>query len=398
MSEQHIKVFTLASSSKGNAVYIRYGSDEILIDAGISAKRLECALMSLGSSLKNIQAIFVTHEHSDHISGLATVSKKYGIPVHLTEKSGHAMLNQAKYAPVAECAVLHTPVYSETVGSLEVRSFPTPHDSVCSVGFTVMAGNDTFALATDLGHISPDVEAALTGAENVILESNHDENMLLCGSYPYDVKLRILSDFGHLSNETSAAFAKKLAVGGTKHILLAHLSPENNLPELALACAKEDDAVTSQRSAIESFLDSRGWEYAEASGVYRYTINADRPEYESEPQIAYGDSVVFDFAAYLFSGSVSATEVPYYTNIRSLVEGDTVLNTEYWSFEPQRVVLGATPMIRGLTYGLQGARESDSLQLFVTSDLAYGSGNTGVVDGDQATRWFVYIEKVIKNE
>ena len=94
---------------------------------------------------------------------------------------------------------------------------------------------------------------------------------------------------------------------------------------LALACAKEDDAVTSQRSAIESFLDSRGWEYAEASGVYRYTINADRPEYESEPQIAYGDSVVFDFAAYLFSGSVSATEVPYYTNIRSLVEGDTVL-------------------------------------------------------------------------
>ena len=96
---------------------------------------------------------------------------------------------------------------------------------------------------------------------------------------------------------------------------------------LALACAKEDDAVTSQRSAIESFLDSRGWEYAEASGVYRYTINADRPEYESEPQIAYGDSVVFDFAAYLFSGSVSATEVPYYTNIRSLVEGDTVLNT-----------------------------------------------------------------------
>ena len=167
---------------------------------------------------------------------------------------------------------------------------------------------------------------------------------------------------------------------------------------LALACAKEDDAVTSQRSAIESFLDSRGWEYAEVSGVYRYTINADRPEYESEPQIAYGDSVVFDFAAYLFSGSVSATEAPYYTNIRSLVEGDTVLNTEYWSFEPQRVVLGATPMIRGLTYGLQGARESDSLQLFVTSDPAYGSGNTGVVDGDQATRWFVYIEKVIKNE
>lgn len=251
MSEQHIKVFTLASSSKGNAVYIRYGSDEILIDAGISAKRLECALMSLGSSLKNIQAIFVTHEHSDHISGLATVSKKYGIPVHLTEKSGHAMLNQAKYAPVAECAVLHTPVYSETVGSLEVRSFQTPHDSVCSVGFTVMAGNDTFALATDLGHISPDVEAALTGAENVILESNHDENMLLCGSYPYDVKLRILSDFGHLSNETSAAFAKKLAAGGTKHILLAHLSPENNLPELALACAEEalDGSETTVRVA-----------------------------------------------------------------------------------------------------------------------------------------------------
>ena len=253
MSET-LKVFTLASSSKGNAVYIKHGTDEILIDAGISAKRLECSLSSLGSSLKNIQAIFVTHEHSDHIAGLATISKKYGIPVHLTELSGRAILNQAKFAPVEKCAVLHTPIYSENIGSLEIHSFPTPHDSVCSVGFTVRAGDETFALATDLGHITPDVENALTGAENIVLESNHDENMLLCGSYPYDVKRRILSDIGHLSNETSAAFAKRLAAAGTKHILLAHLSPENNLPELALACAEEalDGTGTTVRVAAMS--------------------------------------------------------------------------------------------------------------------------------------------------
>ena len=248
----HLNVFTLASSSKGNAVWIKNGSDEILIDAGISMKRICTALSSLGSDLSNIKAIFVTHEHLDHVSALPVISKKYGIPIHIAERSGHELLSCVKYAPVQPNMVMHTPVFSEQVGSLSVTSFVTPHDSVCSVGFVVRTEEHSMALATDMGHITNDVENSLLGVENVILESNHDRNMLLCGSYPYELKRRILSDSGHLSNDDAAAFCGKLAASGTKRILLAHLSPENNLPEIALACSAEAVDGTETSVAVAS--------------------------------------------------------------------------------------------------------------------------------------------------
>ena len=233
-------VYTLASSSKGNSVWVRCGKDELLIDAGTSARRIEAALSSLGTSLRNIGAIFITHEHSDHTSALETITKKYPIPVHFIETSAQAFLGTDKTASVGRAAVIHPPLYCERVGSLEVRSFVTPHDSAGSVGFVVSDGtaSHSVALATDIGYVSESVEQALNGVENVILESNHDENMLLCGAYPYQLKRRILSDHGHLSNESAAAFAHRLALSGTKRILLAHLSPENNIPELALRCAE----------------------------------------------------------------------------------------------------------------------------------------------------------------
>jgi phosphoribosyl 1,2-cyclic phosphodiesterase len=232
-------VYTLASSSRGNSVYVKCGSDELLIDAGTSARRLECALNSLGSELSRIKAIFITHEHSDHTSALETISKKYAIPIHFTEASASAFLNSEKTHATAESSVIHPPLYCEHIGSLEVHTFLTPHDSAGSVGFIVSDGtsNHTMALATDIGCVNASVEEALLGIENVILESNHDENMLLCGCYPYLLKRRILSDRGHLSNEAASAFARRLADSGTKRILLAHLSPENNLPELAYQSA-----------------------------------------------------------------------------------------------------------------------------------------------------------------
>ena len=228
-------VYTLASSSKGNSVYIRCGDNELLIDAGISCKRICDALASLDSDISHIKAIFVTHEHSDHVSGLETIAKKYKIPIHITELSARAYLRGEKTAHVAESAIIHPLLFTEQVGALTVRSFVTSHDSAASVGYIVTDGTPehTLALATDVGCITDEVSDALMGCENVILESNHDENMLLCGPYTYELKRRILSPCGHLSNEAAAVFISRLAESGTKRILLAHLSEENNLPELA---------------------------------------------------------------------------------------------------------------------------------------------------------------------
>lgn len=247
-------VYTLASSSKGNSVYVRCGSDELLIDAGTSARRLECSLNSLGSAISRIKAIFITHEHSDHTSALETISKKYSIPVHFTETSARVFFNSEKTRATAEASVIHPPLYIERVGSLEVRTFLTPHDSAGSVGFVVSDGTslNTMAIATDIGCINSSVEDALLGVENVILESNHDENMLLCSCYPYQLKRRILSDRGHLSNEAASCFMRRLADSGTKRILLAHLSPENNLPELAYQTALNALAGTSTVVSVAS--------------------------------------------------------------------------------------------------------------------------------------------------
>lgn len=232
-----LTAYTLASSSKGNSVFISYGRDSLLIDAGISCRKIESALKALGADIRELSAIFVTHEHSDHIFGLPTISKKYGIQIHMTENSAREMLRSEKYLPTADFITVHPPLFEVGVGEISVSSFVTPHDSVCSVGYRITAGGEVLALATDIGHVSPDIEKALTGADSVILESNHDENMLLIGSYPYELKRRILSNHGHLSNENASEFAKRLALSGTKRIVLAHLSPENNIPELALTTA-----------------------------------------------------------------------------------------------------------------------------------------------------------------
>lgn len=233
-----LTAYTLASSSRGNSVFVRYGNHSILIDTGISCRKIENSLKSLGENISDITAILITHEHSDHISGLPTISKKYHIPIHMTESSAREMLRSEKYHVTANDITVHPPLFELNFGEIEIRSFITPHDSVCSVGYRLTARDESLALATDIGHISPEIDQALNGITNVILESNHDENMLLCGSYPYELKRRILSDRGHLSNENASNFSKKLALNGTKRIVLAHLSPENNLPELALTTAK----------------------------------------------------------------------------------------------------------------------------------------------------------------
>lgn len=234
---ENVSLISLYSGSKGNCTYIRCGEDEILIDAGRSFKALSSALTSIGSGIDRIKAIFITHEHSDHISALEMISKKFNIPIHITEESSKKILATTSY--VKNNIIRHTPLFEEQIGGMTVRSFPTPHDSDMSVGYTIrLPSGEKIGYATDIGHITNTIRENLLGSAAVVIESNHDTDMLKNGPYPAWLKMRIGSSNGHLSNTDCSAFLPELIASGTKDILLAHLSDENNSPDTALSCAK----------------------------------------------------------------------------------------------------------------------------------------------------------------
>lgn len=227
----------LYSGSEGNAALLCAGGTSVLIDAGRNAKTLTAALALAGVSPDAISAVFLTHEHRDHIAALDVFLKHHPMPVHTTAASAERLRRTAG-AAFLDHLVEHAPIFEETVGTLTFSSFPTPHDSAGSVGYriTVAEGEETHTVgyATDLGTVTAAVEQGLSGCEAVVLECNHDEEMLITGPYPRDLKRRIASRTGHLSNSDCAAFCAKLASCGTKRFLLAHLSETNNLPDLAL--------------------------------------------------------------------------------------------------------------------------------------------------------------------
>ena len=230
------RLVTLYSGSDGNCTFISSQNTAILIDAGKSARTLCKELAAIGSDISEIDAIFITHEHCDHVSALETLSKKYRIPIHITDVSAKKF-DRDMTAAVHSCLVRHTDVFRERIGDITVTSFPTPHDSKMSVGYRVEIGEgedkQTFGVATDIGYVTDCIKKGLCGCEAVVLESNHDVDMLMSGPYPYDLKLRINSNRGHLSNADCATFASELVNSGTRGIILAHLSRENNEPELA---------------------------------------------------------------------------------------------------------------------------------------------------------------------
>jgi phosphoribosyl 1,2-cyclic phosphodiesterase len=226
-----MQVYTLFSGSSGNCIYVKDERTEILIDAGKSAQAIEKALSGIGTSIKSIDAILVTHEHSDHFVGLEILSKKHHIPVHITEKSYKKAVYQGSY--VSQCAKAHDTHYELEIGSLKIKSFEIPHDSAQNVGYIIKGSDETLGIATDIGYVTDEIVEALSKCDRVILESNHDKYMLICGKYPEFLKQRILSNGGHLSNEDSSRLACVLAKNGVKSITLAHLSKENNTPTLA---------------------------------------------------------------------------------------------------------------------------------------------------------------------
>ena len=226
-----MRVCIFASGSGGNCLLVSDGNTNILIDAGISARRVENALAMAGLAADDIGGVFVTHEHSDHVKGLPQLVKKHGTPIFVPRTVAARMLGAM---PALEESVSIIPVgESFPFGNIVISAFHTMHDTDESVGY-VIEGDGSFGIATDTGCINEEITSALAGVGTVVIESNHDVQMLRDGPYPVYLKKRMLSDNGHLSNDDCARFARRLAESGTRQIILGHLSRENNRPAIAL--------------------------------------------------------------------------------------------------------------------------------------------------------------------
>lgn len=226
-----MRVCTLASSSSGNCTFVSCGETSILIDAGISLRRIRVALKALDASPEGLSGVIVTHGHTDHINGLKMLSRYCRIPIYAPRGVGMELYSAV---PEAEGLINVFPVGSGfDIGSLTIKSTPTMHDAPESVGYRIEGGGASLAFVTDLGCVTKNIVQCMSGAGMAIIEANHDPDLLMSGPYPYGLKKRILSNSGHLSNEASGSLAAMLADSGASTIVLAHLSCENNTPELA---------------------------------------------------------------------------------------------------------------------------------------------------------------------
>lgn len=234
-----LNILPLFSGSSGNCTYIKYGSDEILIDAGVSYRSIAKALCNAGTDISSIRAVFVTHEHTDHVKGLEMIAKKHRIPIYINSASAAALGYHAENT-LYDCIRYREAGETVETENFNVGIFKTPHDSRGSVGYRITSPDGkSVGYATDIGYVTKGVAGGLFGCETVIIEANHDLNLLRNGGYPYFLKQRILSDRGHLSNDACGAFLPHLVRCGTQNIYLAHLSQDNNRPDLALKTAVE---------------------------------------------------------------------------------------------------------------------------------------------------------------
>lgn len=232
-----IKLASLYSGSSGNAIYITNNNTHLLVDAGLSGKKIEESLASTGVNCRDIHGILISHEHMDHVLGAGILARRYNIPIYANQKTLDAMGSQLKKVP-AECIRTFVTGQSFEIGDIQIRSFPTPHDAAESVGFNFHYENKKVTIATDIGHIHKTLLQSLEGSDMILIESNHDIEMLKVGKYPWPLKQRILGDTGHLCNELAGKVVAYLATKGTQKFLLGHLSKENNFPELAFETVK----------------------------------------------------------------------------------------------------------------------------------------------------------------
>ncbi len=229
-----MRLCSIASGSSGNCIYVGSETTHLLIDVGISGKRTECGLNSLGISGRELDGILVTHEHADHISGLGVLARKYGIPIYATAGTIRAICDCRSVGEIDRelfCEV--EPDKKLFIKDLTVNPMAISHDAASPVAYRIGYGNQKIGVCTDLGVYNDYTVECLKGLDAVLLEANHDVNMLQVGPYPYYLKQRILGDRGHLSNENSGRLLSRILHDKLQTIILGHLSKENNLPELA---------------------------------------------------------------------------------------------------------------------------------------------------------------------
>jgi len=229
-----MKLLSIASGSSGNSIYVGSNYTNILVDAGISGKRIEEGLRRISMGCSDINAICITHEHSDHIRALGVLSRRYEIPIYATQGTIDAILDDMSLG-VIPGSLFHTINANEEfmIGDIRVHPFSIYHDAADPVAYRFSCDGKKIGIATDIGHYDDYIINELTGLNAVLLESNHDIRMLEAGSYPYYLKRRILGDSGHLSNENCGKLICKIINDDMKGIFLGHLSKENNYPELA---------------------------------------------------------------------------------------------------------------------------------------------------------------------
>lgn len=239
-----IEVSVLASGSSGNAIFISGGKTKILINAGLSGKEIEKRLAKIGVYGDELDAIVVTHEHLDHIKGVGVLSRRYDLPVYANEPTWKGAEKQLGQIADKNCRFFKGDFM---IGDLGISPFPVPHDANAPVGFIISCGNRRIGQATDMGYVTEEVEDCLKGLDFLVIESNHDLEMLMNGSYPWPLKKRIHGENGHLSNDDTADLLPRIIGDNFPRILLAHLSKDNNIPALAYITVKnslEDHGFT----------------------------------------------------------------------------------------------------------------------------------------------------------
>ena len=234
-----MRMCSIASGSSGNCIYVGSDNHHILIDAGLSGKRVEAGLRELELSGKDIDGILLTHEHSDHIKGLGVLARKYGVPIYATPGTAGAVKAMSGLGRIDDS--LFVEIHADQdfqIGDLKVSPFHISHDAAEPVAYRIACGEKKMAVATDLGVYTDYTVEHLKGLDVLLLEANHDIHMLQVGAYPYYLKQRISGDLGHLSNETAGKLLCEVLHDDLKAIVLGHLSKENNYAELAYETVK----------------------------------------------------------------------------------------------------------------------------------------------------------------
>jgi phosphoribosyl 1,2-cyclic phosphodiesterase len=223
-------IASLNSGSNGNCYYIESKGEAVLVDAGLSCRETEKRMTRLGLDIKNVKALFISHEHSDHIRGVEGISKKHSIPVYITE----ATLKQSRLGILKELVRCFNPHEAVSIGGLKIVSFPKQHDAIDPHSFLVEGEGVTIGVFTDIGVVCDHVAHHFKQCDAVFLDANYDEDMLDQGPYPVYLKTRIKSEKGHLSNVQALELMRAHKSAGLSHLFLSHLSKDNNSPELAL--------------------------------------------------------------------------------------------------------------------------------------------------------------------